>query len=45
MDPATGEVAEFTTGAEYPRDLEVSRDGSLYVLGTDRGVYEIRFTP
>jgi glucose/arabinose dehydrogenase len=43
LDTATGKVTKFATGIRQPLDLEVKRDGSLYVMGGS-SVVKIRHT-
>jgi len=42
LDPATGAVADFATGAGSPVDLKVGPDGSLYYLARgSRAVFQV----
>jgi glucose/arabinose dehydrogenase len=45
LDPATGGVAEFVTGASGPVDLQLGPDGALYYLVDkgSQGVYRVSY--
>jgi glucose/arabinose dehydrogenase len=53
LDPSSGQVGNFLTGAEFPNDMRFAPDGSLYYMerGMDTGgqpttgkVFKVRYT-